>query len=72
MTYLPSCVGADIHPGFSSVEPEYAGGPLGVVGQHDWDGTVKGHRVIQLVLEHIQVIEPVRISITETEKHTKA
>lgn len=32
-TYLSSCVGADIHPGFSGIEPEDACGPLGVVGQ---------------------------------------
>lgn len=30
--YLPSCVGADVHPGFSSIEPEDACGPLSVVG----------------------------------------
>lgn len=69
-TYLSSCVGADIHPGLGGIEPEDACGPLGIVGQHDWDSAVKGHRVIQLVLEHIQVVEPIWISITETEKHT--
>ncbi len=69
-TYLSSCVGADIYPGLSGIEPEDACGPLGVVGQHDWDSTVKGHRVIQLILEHIQVVEPIWIAITETGKHT--
>lgn len=68
-TYLSSCVGADIHPGLSSIEPEDACGPLGVVGQHDRDSAVKGHGVVKLVLEHIQVVEPIRITITETEGH---
>jgi len=71
-TYLPSCVGADIHPGLSSIEPEDARGSLGVVGQHDRDSAIKGHRVVQLVLEHIQVIETIWISIPETEKYTQA
>lgn len=70
--YLSSCVGADIHPGLSSIEPEDAGGALGVVGQHDWDSTIKSHRVVQLVLEHIQVVEPIWIPIPETEKYTRA
>lgn len=38
------------------------------MGQHDWNRAVKSHRVIQLVLEHIQVVEPIWISITETEE----
>lgn len=69
-THLSSCVGADIHPGLGSIEPEDASGSLGFVGQHDRDGAVKGHRVVQLVLEHIQVIEAIWIAITETEEHT--
>lgn len=68
-TDLSSCVGADIHPGLSRIEPEDACGPLGVVGQHDRDSTVKGHGVIKLILEDIQVVEPIRITITETEGH---
>lgn len=68
---LSCCVGADVHPGLSSIEPEDACGALGVVRQHNRDGTIKSHGVVELVLEHIQIIEPVRISITETHTFTR-
>lgn len=34
--YFASSVGADVHPGLSSIEPEDAHGPLSIMGEHDW------------------------------------
>lgn len=69
-SYLSSCVGADIHPGLSSIEPEDACGPFGVVGQEEWDRPIKAHRGIQVVLVNIHVVEPIWIPIPETGEQT--
>lgn len=64
-TRLSSCVGADVHPGLSSIEPEDSCGPLGVVGHDEWHRSIKGHRGVQVILVNIHVVEPVWVSITE-------
>lgn len=64
IVYLSSRVGADVHPGLCCVEPEQAHGPHSVVGQHDGHVSVQGHGVVELVLEHIQIVQPVGVSTT--------
>ena len=68
-TDLAGGVGADIHPGLGGVQPEDAGGSLGVVGQHDRDSPVQSHGVEQLVLEHVQVVQPIGVP-SATHRHT--
>ena len=36
---------------------------VGVVGDHEGNGAVQGHRAVQLVLEHVQVVEAVGVGI---------
>lgn len=68
--YFSSCVGADIHPGLSSIEPKDACGPLGVVGHYDWYRAIQSHWGIQLILVNIHVVEPIGITITAREERT--
>ena len=51
----------DVNPSLGRVEPEEAGGVTGRVAHHKRDGGVQRHRVPQLVLEHVQVIEAVGV-----------
>lgn len=64
VSHLSSGVGADVHPGLCGIQPEEAHGALGTMGQHDRYRSVEGHGVIQLVLEDVQIIQPVGISTT--------
>ena len=53
----------DVDKGLGGVVPEHAGSPALAVGDHDRDGAVESHRVMQLVLEHVEVVEPVRLCV---------
>lgn len=53
----------DIHPGLSSVEPEDSHGRSGLVGLHEGDGAVEGHRAVSLVLKDVGVVEPVWVRV---------
>ena len=32
--------------------------------QHEWDGAVESHLVVQVILKHVQVVEPIGVAIT--------
>lgn len=64
-SHLSSSVGADVHPGLSSVEPEDSRGALGIVGHDQRHRAVKGHGVVKLVLVNIHVVQAVGVTITE-------
>ena len=54
---------SDVDPRLRGVQPEHAGRPLGVVAHHEGDGGVQRHRVPQLVLEHVEVVEAVGVAV---------
>lgn len=66
-SHLSSCVGADVHPGLSSIEPEDSGGALGAVGHDQRHRAIKGHGVVKLVLVNVHVVQAVGVTITEGE-----
>lgn len=66
-SHLSSCVGADVHPCLSSIEPEDSGGALGVVGHDQRHRAIKGHGVVKLVLVNIHVVQAVGVTIAEEE-----
>lgn len=42
--------------------------PHSLVCQHEGDGAIESHRIVQLILKHVQVVQPVRIPTTVTIK----
>ena len=54
--------GRDVHPGLGRVQPEQAHREVGAVGEHEGNGAVEGHGAVQLVLEHVQVVEAVGVA----------
>ena len=37
---------------------------VSLVGQHEWDGAVESHLVVQLVLKHVQIVQAVGVPVT--------
>lgn len=35
-----------------------------LVGQHEWNGAIESHLVVQLVLKHIQIIQTIGVTLT--------
>lgn len=60
--YLCSCTGADIHPGLSCVEPKDTHGSLCVMREEHRDSTIERHGIVQLILENVQIEQPVRVT----------
>lgn len=58
-----SCRVGDVDPGLSSIVPEHTHCLAPVVCQHERDGAVESHPVVELVLKYVQVVESVRIAI---------
>lgn len=57
--------GGDVHPSLGCIQPEDTHGALSIVGYDHGYRAVQGHGVVQLVLEHVQVVKPIRVSPTE-------
>ncbi len=53
----------DVHPRLGAVEPEDADGRVRRLGVHDGDRAVERHGAVVLVLEHVQVEQPVRVRV---------
>ena len=35
-----------------------------LVSNHVWNGAVESHRVVQLELEHVQIVQTIRIAVS--------
>lgn len=66
-SHLSSRVGADVHPGLSSIEPEDSRGALGAVGHDQRHGAIKSHGVVKLVLVNVHVVQAIGVTISEGE-----
>lgn len=55
-----------IHPRLRSVQPQCTQRAVFVVRGDEGDGAVEGHRVEDLVLEHVQVVQAVGVSVAVT------
>lgn len=61
-SHLPRRVGGYVHPSLCSVEPEDAQVPMRTMCQEHRHRPIQGHGIVQLILEHIQIVEAIRLS----------
>mmetsp|Transcript_8836 Transcript_8836/g.27859 ORF Transcript_8836/g.27859 Transcript_8836/m.27859 type:complete len:431 (-) Transcript_8836:843-2135(-) len=56
-------VALDVHKRLRRVEPKHAHRAPRAVAKHEGDGAVQSHGLVQLVLKHIQIVQPVGLRV---------
>src|SRR3954447_5801370 len=53
----------DVNPCLGSIQPKYTHRRVLPMRLHEWDTSIESHRTIQLVFEHVSVIQAIRLII---------